>query len=61
MIREDGSVGDPCFLYVEPAGRGVEDTVTRSIERWRYEPARVSGNPVPTYSLVTVSWSERQD
>ena len=57
VVREDGSVGDVCYLHTEALVEGMQASVTRSVERWRYEPARLNAKPVPVYVVAWVSWS----
>jgi len=57
VIDENGNVGDVCFLHVDPAGAGFEEAAARAFLRWRYEPARLDGKPVPVYMIATASWS----
>lgn len=57
VVGEDGRVRDPCVLHAEPQGRGFDELAVRAALRWRYEPARLDGKPVPVYVLLSFSWS----
>ena len=57
LIAEDGTVRDVCLLHVEPRRYGFEEVVKQAVLRWRYEPARLDGKPVPVYWIVGFSWS----
>jgi hypothetical protein len=44
---------------VEPRRFGFEEVVKQAVLRWRYEPARLEGRPVPVYWIMWFSWTPR--
>jgi TonB family protein len=63
-IDREGRVAD--LRVIEPAGSlatanrdgtTLDLEAVRAVARWRYEPARLDGEPVPVLLAVAVSWS----
>ena len=56
MVRADGTVGETCVLDNNSPGMGFEDAAVEAIKKWRYEPARLNGEPVAVPFFVFVSF-----
>jgi len=56
MVREDGTLAEICVLYNSAPGLGFDDAAVRAIREWRYEPARLDGEPVAIPFAVKVQY-----
>ncbi len=56
-IRYDGSVGEVWVLDVEPTGYGVEQSAVHAVSQWRWDPAKLNGEPVTTRFTVVFEYS----
>jgi len=57
IVRRDGSVDSGQILKDLPFGLG--QAALEAVERWRFRPATVDGQPVDVYYTVTVNYSLR--
>ena len=56
VILEDGTVEEIEVLLCDHPGVGFEEAAIEAISRWRYEPARLYGEPVDVYFTVIVEF-----
>jgi hypothetical protein len=57
-LDEQGAVERVCL--VNPPGQaGAERTIVAQLSRWRFEPARLDGNPVEVCSPVVLNYTIR--
>ncbi len=57
VILEDGTVGEIEVLQCNRPGVGFEEAAIDAITRWRYEPARLYGEPIDVYFTVMVEFT----
>ncbi len=55
-IEPDGSVGDLQLVSETPAGFGFAAAAEKAFAKWRFEPKRVNGVPVPAAARYRVSF-----
>ena len=56
VILKDGTVGVTEVLQCDHPGVGFEEAAIEAITQWRYEPARLYGEPVDVYFTVNVEF-----
>ena len=56
VVRRDGAIGDVEVLGCVPRHRGLEQAAIRLIKKWRYEPARINGEPADVAMNATISF-----
>ncbi len=57
VILEDGTVTETEVLQCDHPGVGFEEAAIEAITQWRYEPARLYGEPVNVYFTVNVEFT----
>jgi TonB family protein len=57
IVRRDGTVDEVHVLRAEPAGWGLEESATRAVRKWRYEPALFEGKPVDVQHTIRVRFT----
>jgi TonB family protein len=55
-IAEDGSVHEPRLLHVDHPTMGFAEAAIDAATQWRYEPARLNGEPVEIYFWMSVAF-----
>jgi periplasmic protein TonB len=55
VVEKDGTVTDVEVLKAEPFG--LTEAAVDAVERWRFEPARLGGEPVAVYFQLTVRFT----
>jgi TonB family protein len=58
-ITPAGRVTDPRILTSQ--GKALDDQALRAVINWRFEPARLDGNPIPSAAYVQVGQRERSE
>ena len=53
LVRADGTVGNVQILASKPAGV-FDNEVLKTVPRWRFEPGRIDGRPVPAWIVTDV-------
>jgi len=53
VVSTDGKVVRMQVMRA-PAAPGLDDALVDALRRWRFEPARLDGEPVPVFFMVTV-------
>ncbi len=56
VILRDGTVADLEILRAVPIGLGMLDAAVEAVSQWRYEPAKLNGEPVDVYFTVFVEF-----
>lgn len=57
VIDEKGMVTSPRLL--SPLGYGLDERAREAVEQWRFEPARLNGEPVSVYGRIEVGFRLR--
>ena len=57
VITREGRVRD--LSVVKPLGLGLEESALSAVEKWRFEPARLHGEPIDVVYRVTVRFRLR--
>lgn len=57
VIDEQGLPTNPRLL--SPLGYGLDERAREAVEQWRFEPARLNGEPVSVYGRIEVSFRLR--
>jgi protein TonB len=55
VVEKDGSVTGVQVLKPEPWG--LTEAAVAAVERWRFEPAQLDGEPVAVYFQLTVRFN----
>ncbi len=58
VIRKNGSVGEIEVLLCNRPSLGFEESAVKAVRQWRYEPARMNGEPVDAYFTVFVEFRQ---
>jgi protein TonB len=62
LVRADGTVGDIEVLDSTRNNLGFEDASKAAVAQWRFEPARVDGQPVDSHAVLRLSFGmDRRD
>lgn len=61
VIRKDGTVGEVKVLNAPEGDLGFAEAATESVRKWRYEPARLNGEPVDVYFTVVVDFQLQEE
>ncbi len=57
LIDENGNVSRGDVVKRLPlAGRGLEKATVDAVKQWKFEPARLDGNPVPVKFNLTIRY-----
>jgi protein TonB len=56
-VNESGSPED--IQVLRPAGFGLDDSAVQAVKTWRFDPAKLDGNPVKTAIDVEVGYRFR--
>ncbi|MEF8942563.1 MAG: TonB family protein [Desulfohalobiaceae bacterium] len=56
LVDRDGEVSKVSVVSAEPEGV-FEDSAVSAVKKWRFEPGRVDGDPVPTWVRLPVSFT----
>ena len=56
LVDRDGEVNKVSVVSAEPEGV-FEDNAVSAVKKWRFEPGRVDGEPVPTWVRLPVSFT----
>ncbi len=56
MILADGTIGETCLLYNSRPGLDFDTAAVEAVKKWRYEPARIGGEPATVPFVVRVSF-----
>ena len=56
QIRKDGSVGKTYIVKPAGVGCGFEESALAAIRQWRYEPAKMDGEPVEVYFSISMDF-----
>ena len=56
LVDRDGEVNKVSVVSAEPEGV-FEDSAVSAVKKWRFEPGRVDGEPVPTWVRLPVSFT----
>jgi TonB family protein len=59
LVRADGTLGQICLLQDSGTGLGFDDAATKAISKWRYEPARLDGEPIALPFAISVRFRLR--
>jgi len=59
LVTESGSVKKISVLSAKPEGV-FEDSAVSAVRKWRFEPGRLDGEPVPTWVKLPVSFTLSQ-
>lgn len=57
VVRRDGRVGEVRVL--RRLGAGLDEQAVRAVRQWRFEPARLKGEPVDVIVEVSVEFTLR--
>ena len=57
VVRADGTIGPIRVLKEEPGDYGFADSARAAVSQWRYQPARLDGEPVDVYFTVVVRFA----
>jgi TonB family protein len=53
-LNEKGETSD--IMVMRPLGGGLDDKAVEAVRRWRFEPARREGKPVPVQINIEVNF-----
>jgi hypothetical protein len=56
IIGEDGRVRDPLVLDLQGGGPAMKYVALDSLREWRFEPAKLDGQPVAVYYVLTANF-----
>jgi TonB family protein len=56
-IDVDGSVHEPRLLHFDHPNMGFAEAAINAATQWRYEPARLNGEPVEIYFWMSVAFN----
>jgi TonB family protein len=54
MIAADGTVSD--VKVTKPFDKGLDENAVRTLKTWKFLPAMKAGKPVPSKTMVSVSF-----
>lgn len=57
IVTEDGTTSD--IRVVRPLGEGLDEQAVKAVRRWRFNPAELDGEPVPTRIRTEMSFHIR--
>jgi TonB family protein len=56
IVGTDGRLSRPLILNVQGGGPGMKYAALEALGQWRFEPARLRGQPVRVYYVVTINF-----